>query len=74
MSALPPDDEERRLRELANRLHAERPAPAMAFRTRVLRRLQRRGIPRGRPARLWPLAGACAAAGVALLAAAASLA
>ena len=66
-------DEETRLRELANELHARRPAPHPAFRGRLYRRLSGHGFPKGRPARLWTRVGVFAAAGVALLVAAATL-
>jgi hypothetical protein len=66
-------DDDQRLRELSNQLRAQRPAPHPAFRGRLYRRLAGHGFPKGRPAHLWPLAGAFAAGGAALLAAAAAL-
>lgn len=73
MTAPPDDDEDRRLRELENRLYVQRPAPPLDFRTRLHQRLARRGFPKGRPRHLWPLAAGCAAGGVLLLGVAAAL-
>ena len=66
-------DEETRLRELANELHANRPTPHPAFRGRLLRRLAGHGLPRSRPPRLWLLVAVFGASGAALLALAAVL-
>lgn len=67
------EDDDPRLRELANRLHADRPAPHPAFRGRLLRRLAGHGFPRGRPNNLWALVTGLGVAGAALLAAAAAM-
>lgn len=66
-------DDDARLRELANELHANRPAPHPAFRGSLLRRLAGHGFPRSRPPRLWLLVAGFGASGTALLAAAATL-
>ena len=66
-------DDDARLRELENRLHATRPAPHPAFRGRLLRRLAGHGFPRSRPPRLWWLVAGFGASGAALLVAAAAL-
>ena len=66
-------DDNVRLRELANELHANRPAPHPAFRGRLLRRLAGHGFPRSRPPRLWLLVTGFGASGAALLALAAVL-
>ena len=67
------DEDDFRLRELANELHANRPVPHPGFRGRLLRRLAGHGFPRSRPPRLWWLVGGFGAGGAALLAVAAAV-
>ena len=67
------DEDDPRLRELAARLHAARPAPHPAFRSRLLRRLAGHGFPRTRPARLWSLVAGFSVSGAALLAVAVAM-
>ena len=64
-------DDDVRLRELANELHANRPAPHPAFRGSLLRRLAGHGFPRSRPPRLWLLVAGFGTSGAVLLALAA---